>query len=314
MILSVSRRTDIPAFYSEWFMKRIRAGFLYIRNPFNSNQISKIIISSDKVDCISFWSKNPAPIINYLKELDDLNYKYYFQFTITPYSNDLELNIPNKNEIINTFIKLAEKIGKEKVILRYDPIIITDKYNYDFHFKAFESICNKLHNYTEKIIISFVDDYKKVSRNMKDIDLKEIMDEDMRYLGSNFARIAKKYNLPIETCAEEIDLSEFGIGHGKCIDGELIERIIGYKIINKVKKDGNREHCGCMKCIDVGQYNTCIHNCLYCYANVNKDIALENFNLHDPNSPILSGAYDESQVRERKAAESYRISQVSLFD
>ncbi|MFA6940325.1 MAG: DUF1848 domain-containing protein [Clostridiaceae bacterium] len=314
MILSVSRRTDIPAFYTEWFINRVRQGFLYVRNPFNDNQISKINISPDNVDCIVFWSKNPEPIINHLKELDDKGYKYYFQFTITPYSDDLEVNIKNKEDIINTFIRLSDKIGKERVILRYDPIIITDKYDYDFHFKAFENICFRLQNHTEKVIISFLDSYKKVSGNTKGINIKEIKTEDMRYIAGSFAKIAEKYNLPVETCAEAIDLSEFGIGHGKCIDGDLIERITGYKIINKNKRDGNREDCRCMKCIDIGQYNTCIHNCVYCYANENKKTAINNYRLHNADSPILSGEYSENQINERKDINSFKIKQTSFFD
>jgi len=311
MILSVSRRTDIPAFYSEWFLNRVRDKYVYVRNPFNPNQISNVNISPDVVDCIVFWSKNPAPLMKHLDELNEMNYKYYFQFTITPYSNDLEVNLGDKEKIVNTFIKLSEKIGKEKVILRYDPILITDKYNYNFHFEALEKICEKLNVYTEKIIISFLDDYKKVSRNMKGINLKEM---DMRYIAENFAKIAEKFNVPIETCAEGIELKEYGIKHAKCIDGDLIERIIGCKIMNKDKRDGNREYCGCMKCIDIGEYDTCIHNCLYCYANVNKKVALNNYKLHDPKSPILSGEYDESQVKERKDIKSFKDNQISLFD
>lgn len=313
MILSVSRRTDIPAFYSEWFMNRIRDKYVYVRNPFNPNQVSKVNISPDVADCIVFWSKNPAPIMKHLKELNEINYKYYFQFTITPYSNDLEVNLGNKEKIVNTFIKLSDKIGKEKVILRYDPILITDKYNYNFHFEAFEKICEKLNEHTEKAVISFLDDYKKVTRNMRSIDLKEM---DMRYIAENFAKIAKKYNIPIETCAEGIELKEYGINHAKCIDGDLIERIIGCKLNDKDKnkKDGNREHCGCMKCIDIGEYDTCIHNCLYCYANENKKVAVNNFKLHDPKSPILSGEYEVSQVKERKDVKSYKDIQITLFD
>lgn len=317
MILSVSRRTDIPAFYSDWFMNRIRAGFVYVRNPFNLNQISRIELNSEITDCIVFWSKNPVPIIRHLNELDERKYKYYFQFTITPYSDDLEAAVENKDKIIDTFIKLSQKIGKEKVILRYDPIILTDKYNYDFHFAAFENILSRLHNYTEKAVISFMDSYKKTDRNMKGINLINIKPEDMYKIAAVFSHIAEKYNMAVETCAEAIDLSAYGIGHGKCIDGDLIEKIIGYKIKNKDRKDGNREHCGCMKCIDIGEYDTCIHGCLYCYANTNKNETCRNYKLHDTNSPILTGNYDENLVKVRDL-ESFRVfednEQLSFLD
>lgn len=154
MILSVSRRTDIPAFYSEWFMNRINAGYVYVRNPFNYNQISNIDIKPDKVDCIVFWTKNPKPLLPRLKELDDKGYKYYFQYTITPYDKELEKGVIDKRSIINIFIELSEKIGKEKVILRYDPIIVSNKYPVDFHLKSFEELCLKIHKHTNKIVLS----------------------------------------------------------------------------------------------------------------------------------------------------------------
>lgn len=320
MILSVSRRTDIPAFYSEWFINRIKEGFVYVRNPFNYNQVSKVKLSPDNVDCIVFWSKNPKPLVEKINILDDLKYKYYFQFTITPYKKDLEKNIGDKKDIINTFIDLSKLIGKNRVILRYYPILQNENYNVRFHVQAFDKLCTLLCNYTEKVIISFLDDYNKVIRNINSLKIREITGDDMKLIAYEFKGIADKHGLIIETCAEKIDLSEIGINHGKCIDGDLIESIIGYKIKNKNLLDGNREHCGCMKCIDIGQYDTCIHNCLYCYANVNKDKAIRNYKMHNPNSPILFGEYDEDQVKERKDVESYKTNnedditkQISLF-
>jgi len=141
MILSVSRRTDIPNYYSEWFYNRIREGFLYVRNPMNPHQISKISLSSDIVDCIVFWTKNPA---NMMPRLDELqNYKYYFQFTLTGYGKDIEPNIPNKRkDLIKTFQNLSERIGSEKVIWRYDPILLNEKYISEYHIKAFKEIAS----------------------------------------------------------------------------------------------------------------------------------------------------------------------------
>ena len=311
MILSVSRRTDIPALYTEWFMERIKHGYVYVKNPFNAKQISKINIKPEVVDCIVFWTRNPKPIIENLKSLDELGYKYYFQFTITPYNNDLEKNNPNKKEAIKTFITLSEKIGKEKVILRYDPILITGRYSFEFHNKAFKALVEKLQGYTDKVVISFLDDYRKVSRNMKGFNLQELDNEGMRSMTQSLVEIASKYQLPIETCAEAINLADLGVNHTKCIDGDLIEKIIDYKITNKDKLDANRAFCGCMKCVDIGQYDSCIHDCLYCYANVNKEKARSNYKLHDPSSPLLIGEYDESFVKDRKGkdVESFRINE-----
>jgi DNA repair photolyase len=307
MILSVSRRTDIPAFYSQWFLNRIREGYVYVRNPFNYNRISKVIIKPDNVDCIVFWTKNPRPLMNKLDELDKLNFKYYFQFTITPYQEDIEKNVMSKKEIIQTFIELSNRIGKRRVILRYDPIILTERYNLEFHKKAFRVLCDKLHSYTEKVIFSFLDGYKKIAKNMQELNVREISNEDMKVIAGEFVKVAEEYGLSLETCAEKIDLRDIGIKPARCIDGDLIERIIGYKIMNKDILDGNREHCGCMKCIDIGQYDSCIHNCLYCYANVNKDKALNNYKIHNPKSPILFGDFEESQVKERKDVKGFKV-------
>lgn len=291
MILSVSRRTDIPAFYAEWFMERLRQKYVLVRNPFNAHSISRIPLTPDNVDTIVFWTKNSKPIHKYLDEIDELGYKYYFQYTITPYKNDLEEKVQDKKEIVETFKKLSEKIGSEKVILRYDPVILSDNYTIDFHKKAFARLCDLLAPYTKKIVFSFLDDYKKISKNIKQLNIKEISAEEMHIMAEYFADTAKNYNLKIESCAEQIDLGRFGINHGKCIDNELIEKITGYKL--SVGRDNQRNACGCIKCIDIGEYNTCMHKCLYCYANINKDAAFKNYKLHDNKSPLLIGYVDE---------------------
>ena len=291
MILSVSRRTDIPAFYSEWFMERLRQKYVLVRNPFNAHSISRIPLTPDNVDAIVFWTKNSKPIHRYLDEIDELGYKYYFQYTITPYKNDLEEKVQDKKEIVETFKKLSEKTGSEKVILRYDPVILSDNYTIDFHKKAFARLCDLLAPYTKKIIFSFLDDYKKISKNIKQLNIKEISEEEMYIIAENFSSIAKDNGLIIESCAEQIDLERFGINHGKCIDNELIEKITGYKI--SAGKDNQRNACGCVKCIDIGEYNTCMHKCLYCYANINKDAVFKNYKLHDKKSPLLIGYVDE---------------------
>ena len=285
MILSVSRRTDIPAFYAEWFMNRLKAGFVYVRNPFNIYQVSEVPLTPDNVDAIVFWTKNSKPLHQYLSEIDNMGYKYYFQFTITPYGKEMEENIEKKEKIVETFKTLSEKTGKEKVILRYDPIILNDKYTIDFHIKSFERLCSILSNYTEKVVISFLDDYKKISKNIKCQNIKEITEDEM-----NIIDIAGRYNLILESCAEEINLKKYNIHHGKCIDDELIGKITNSVL--DVSKDGQRTACGCVKCIDIGEYNTCLHKCLYCYANIDKESAFENYRRHDKYSPVLIGSID----------------------
>jgi len=311
MILSVSRRTDIPNYYSDWFISRIKEGFLYVRNPMNVHQISRINLSPDVVDCIVFWTKNPA---NMIEKLDCLeNYVYYFQFTLTGYGKDVEPNLPNKREeIIPTFKRLSEKIGKEKVIWRYDPILINKIYTIDYHLKAFEEIAYNLADYTEKVVISFVDLYSTTQRNTRKLDIKQMTNKEMISLAGNMAQIASKYNLIIETCAEQINLQEVGIQHGNCIDKKLIERILGCKLI--VEKDKNqRGECGCFESVEIGAYNTCLNGCKYCYANFNDNKVKDNVKLYDQDSALLCGNItSDDRITDRKV-KSLKDSQISFL-
>lgn len=310
MIVSVSRRTDIPAFYNEWFIDKIEQGFLYVINPFNRKQVSKIILTPDKVDCFVFWTKDAAPLIDKLNILDDKGFKYYFQFTITPYDRDVEAGVRNKDDVINTFIQLSQLIGKERVVWRYDPILLSDKYNKDYHYRMFEEYCRRLHKSTEKCVISFLDMYTKTKRNTKDLGVIDIETEDMLEISAELSRIAGRYGLYIETCSEGIDLSSLDIHKGKCIDDKLIERILGYPI--DVKRDENqREACGCVKSIDIGTYNTCRHFCAYCYANYNHARVAESCESYDIHSPLLMGELtgDETiTTREMKSVINNSIS------
>lgn len=293
MILSVSRRTDIPAFYSDWFFNRLKEGFVDVPNPFNANQISRITISPESVDCFVFWTKNPKPMLERLEELKE--YNYYFQYTITPYGKDVETGFQNKKEATKTFIELSEKIGKEKVILRYDPIFINKKYTVDYHIKAFENLCEKIKGHSEKCIISFIDLYKKTERNTKVLNLSKISDLDVEKIAKKFSLIGNKYNISIETCSEKYNLEKYGINHGKCIDNNLVSRILGFEI--DIEKDPyQREECGCVKSIDIGEYNTCKHNCLYCYANFNFEQVNIKSKLHNPNSSLLTGEINKDMV------------------
>ncbi|MCI9631830.1 MAG: DUF1848 domain-containing protein [Ruminococcus sp.] len=311
MILSVSRRTDIPAFYAEWFFQRIREGFLYVRNPMNPRQVSRIGLSPEVVDCIIFWSKNPAPMLERLDELRE--YPFYFQFTLTGYGRDIEPGLPDKRkEVIGTFQKLSEKVGKERVVWRYDPILVNDRYTMEYHWKAFEEIAGCLKGYTEKVVISFVDFYAKTLRNTKDLYLKSLSMEEMRKTAEGMAQIAKSCGLVIETCAEQINLQDVGIRHGSCIDKNRIEKIAGCSL--SVEKDKNqREACGCCESIDVGAYNTCRNGCRYCYANYHEEQVRKCIACYDVDSPLLCGRIEpEERVTDRKVR-SFRNPQLSIF-
>lgn len=311
MILSVSRRTDIPNYYADWFINRIKEGFLYVRNPMNKHQISRIDLSPELVDCIVFWTKNPENLMNKLECLND--YVYYFQFTLTGYGKDIEPNLPNKREkLILTFKTLSEKIGKEKVIWRYDPIIINERYTTAYHLKAFEEIASSLSTYTEKVVISFVDLYAKTKRNTKELDIKQLTDFEKINLASQMVEIASKYNLTIESCAEQIDLSKVGIQKGCCVDKKLIERILGCNV-NGEKDKNQREECGCLESVEVGAYNTCLNGCKYCYANFNSDKVRENVKLYNYDSPLLCGNIDSDDNITNRKVKSLKDTQMSFL-
>jgi DNA repair photolyase len=296
MIISASRRTDIPAFYSEWFMNRIREGYLYNVNPFNAHQFKRIELGSDYVDAIVFWTKNPEPLIKHLDELDQRGYRYYFQYTLTGYGKDFESGVPIKEKSIDTFKKLSEKIGSQKMIWRYDPIILSDKTSIDFHENNVESIARQLSGYTGRIVISFLDIYKKIVRRLQYLeDEKNIHIEDINNKQEIILRLSKiikdiaiNNQYDVFSCAEAIDLSSVGIEHGKCIDCDFINAAFGCNL--RFDKDKHqRAECGCVESVDIGMYNTCKHNCEYCYANSSKKVIANNCNLHDDNSPTLVG-------------------------
>ena len=312
MILSVSRRTDIPNYYSEWFFNRLKEGFLYVRNPMNFHQISEIKISPDVVDCIVFWTKNPLPMMERLDELEA--YNYYFQFTLTGYGNDVERNLPNKKtSVIPIFQELSNRIGKEKVVWRYDPIFFSNRYNAKYHLKAFRSIAEALSGYTEKCVISFLDIYPKNKKNMDNLLSYDLSDSELRGFAKELSNIAKENHIKIGSCAEKIDLDEYGIIHNSCIDKELIEKIIGCKL--KINKDKNqRIECGCVESVEVGTYNTCKNGCVYCYANYSAKSVESNFQKYDPLSPLLCGHIEKDDKISTRKFVSLKETQISIFD
>lgn len=309
MILSVSRRTDIPAFYSEWFFNRIKAGFVDVRNPMNIHQVSRVKITPDVVDCIVFWTKNPQNMLSRLDELKD--YNYYFQFTVNPYDKQIEANVPFKTNVIETFKELSHKIGATRVIWRYDPILLTDKIDVEYHIKYFEEIAKRLNGLTTRCVISFVDLYKKTIANTKPLNMREPSVDEMKKLAENLVGIAAKYNMKVLSCAENVDLASEGVEHGCCIDPKLVEEICGYRI--DAKKDKNqRKECGCVESIDIGAYNTCCHACSYCYANFNNEKVKVQSSRHIKTSSLISGELaSDDVVKERKVC---LLKNQTLFD
>lgn len=310
MILSASRRTDIPTFYGEWFLNRLRDGFVYVRNPFNYHQVSKIILSPSNVDCIVLWTKDARAFMKYLDEIDSLGYGYYFQYTITPYNNDIEMGIGQKTSILANFIELSKRLGSNRVLWRYDPIFFTDEIDLSYHVTKFKDMVSILKGYTDSVTISFLDNYSKTGKRT-DL-LKTLTQEQMLEVGSAFANIANAVGLKIKTCAEEIAFTN-GIEKASCIDKSLIEKII--EIPMDVKKDKNqRRECLCIESVDIGEYDTCKHFCTYCYANGSKKKINYKCLKHISTSPLLIGEIEKEDVIKEKHLPSLKRLQQTFLD
>lgn len=286
MIISCSRRTDIPAFYSDWFFHRIREGYVQVRNPMNSRQVRNVSLAPSEVDGFVFWTKNPTPMLDRLHLLRD--YTYYFQFTLTPYGKDIEPHLPPKAEIIDTFIRLSDQIGKKRIIWRYDPILLSQDLSINDHVDRFHDLAGRLAGHTEKCIISFMDMYRHIRNNMADRCVRPPDESEMRALAGQLSQVAGSHHMKVATCAERIDLSDLNIEHGHCIDDRLISELTG-RTLNIAKDKYQRELCGCVASVDIGEYNTCRHGCRYCYANINQKKIAMNQSLHYSDSPLLIG-------------------------
>ena len=289
MILFASGRTDIPAFYSKWFINRVKAGFVDVRNPFNQNLVSRINFSD--VDLIMFCSKNPLPMIDKLKML---KVPVLFHVTITPYSKDVEPNIPDKRLIIEGVKKLSLVLGIDNVVLRYDPIFLSDKYNVDYHIRAFDKLCKNLNGYVNKIIVSFMDDYKNVRINKNILKYRTFTREDYKKIGEAFSKSAMDNGMSVQTCFEDNDLTEYGFVKGECLSHELAYILTGKKFkSSNVRKE---KKCECVQMVDIGDYNSCMHMCKYCYANYDEKAVSSNFKMHDDNSSLLIGSVQSDDV------------------
>lgn len=289
MILFASGRTDIPAFYSNWFINRVEAGFVDVRNPFNQKLVSRIYFSD--VDLIMFCSKNPLPMIN---KLDILNVPVLFHVTITPYGKDVEPNIPDKRLIIEGVKKLSLVLGIDNVVVRYDPIFLSDKYNVDYHIKAFDKLCKNLNGYVNKIIVSFMDEYKNVRSNKNILKYRAFTREDYKKIGEAFSKSAHDNGMSVQTCFEDEDLTEYGFVKGECLSHELAYILTGKKFkSSNVRKE---KKCECVQMVDIGDYNSCMHMCKYCYANYDEKAVSSNFERHDDNSSLLIGSIQRDDV------------------
>ena len=309
MIINTGQRTDIPAFYAEWFANRLREGYVCVRNPYNPEQVSSYRLDPSVVDVIGFCTKNPAPMFPYMEQLKD--YGQYWFVTITPYGRDIEPNVPDKHKVLEDFKKLSEMVGINSIGWRYDPILINDKYTEEYHIRAFEKMASELEGYTETVVISFIDLYEKVKVNFPEV--KEVDQLQRLTLGKEIIRIAKQHGMTVKPCGEGNELALYGADCSGCMRISDYEKAIGHKLDVPAFK-GARELCSCYLSCDIGAYHTCKHMCRYCYANSSKDKVMVRSKMHDPASPFLIGNYRETDQIHDVVQKSWIIIQASLFD
>ena len=296
MIISASRRTDIPAFYAEWMVRRLREGYCAVPNPFNRNQVSRISLRPQDVDVIVFWTRNPRPLMPYLEELDSRGYRYYFQFTILGYPREIDRKSPPVAAAVRTFSELSERLGSSRVIWRYDPIVLTRFTPPAFHRDNFQQLAESLRNRTRRSVVSIVDSYRKTESRMRKLEGTSAAMQppdagEFERLMCALGELARVNGMDIVSCAEEIDLRPFGIRPGKCVDNEVIAEAFGVDVPG-TKDPTQRNACGCVVSRDIGMYESCLFGCQYCYATKSFDKARANFQEHDPNSPSLLGWYE----------------------
>ncbi len=291
MIISASRRTDIPAFYTPWFMNRIREGYCLVKNPFNPHQVSRVSLGPEDVECIVFWTRKADPMLHFLPELDDRGFRYYFLYTLVDYPGSMEPRSDSLEENIISFRNLSRTIGADRVVWRYDPILISSGSGFRDHIKRFQYIASRLEGFSRRVIISMFDAYPKAVRRLKALSGESTHPGDYTGLTdapgfsafiSAFRESIERYGMEAQTCAENLSGPGWAVPRGKCIDDELILRIFGIPVPSG-KDPGQRKECRCIRSKDIGAYNTCPRGCLYCYATSN---------------PVLSEQYHRNHRRE----------------
>jgi len=311
-IISASRRTDIPAFYGTWFMNRLRAGWCAVPNPFNSKQVSRVEFSPSET-IIVFWTRWAKPFIQHLDELERLGYRFYFQYTLINNPKAIDPKSPPLEKAIDVFCDLADQLGPDRIIWRYDPILLSQATDHAFHQEKFASIAERLEGSTKQVVVSIVDPYDKAAHRLNQLGK---MQPDFQYrsyeperdapLFKFLAECARSHGLMIQSCAEEIDLRGAGIQPGKCIDDNLIRNLFGVDV-NQKKDKGQRKACGCVESREIGMYDSCLFGCAYCYATRSFAAAEKNHAAHDPKSESLIGVYHAPQSKAETTSSSQTV-------
>ena len=313
MILSISRRTDIPAFYTPWLLERLRAGEVVVGDPYAPGRFRRILFSPDTIDALVMWSKAPAPLLQHLDELQALGYgRLYVQYTLNAYGAALEPGVPPLEARIETFLQLSRRLGPQRVVWRYDPIVLSPVYTPEWHLQAFAALARRLGGHTARCTISFLDPYPAMRARCAGLGLTEPTGHQMRQLAGRLVQVAAPYGLKLYACCEHIDLREQGVEPAACIDRALIEGMCGSTL--RARPDpGQRPGCGCCESMDIGAYDTCLHGCLYCYATRQPEVAQKNFLRHPAHAPYLGPAPDVHAVVRTVHTVRLATGQTSLF-
>ncbi|MBR2812310.1 MAG: DUF1848 domain-containing protein [Solobacterium sp.] len=306
MIINCGSRTDIPAFFSEWFLNRVKEGYVMARNPYDPRKVLKYSLDPSVVDGLVFCTKNPAPLLARIDELAD--FRQFWFVTITPYGKDIEPNVPDKWQVMDSFRALSKALGSQAVGWRYDPIFIDERYTLSYHFRAFETMCTYLEGCTQQVVISFIDLYEKTKRNFPQV--KVVTAEQRHLIGERFAAAAERHGMKVYACHEGDDLQKYGIDTSGCMTKEVLERAWGMDL--EVKVNEARAGCRCLLGSDIGAYNTCSHFCRYCYANYDRQLVLANQKRHDPLSPLMIGQVSPDDVIVDMKQQTWQARQLRL--
>ncbi len=310
MIINTGCRTDIPAYYSEWFFNRIREEYVLVRNPYREDQVLKYCLTPDVVDVICFCTKNPEPM---LKQLDRISaFRQFWFVTINPYGRDIEPNVPEKSRVMSSLKSLSEKLVPRAVSWRYDPIFITEKYSTEFHIEYFRRAAAELKDYVNSCVVSFIDLYAKTKRNFPGV--KEVSQTQQEELIRAFSHIGRENGILVRTCCENPEFQKYGVDVSGCMTQRVIEEATGCTLNVPRSKKPARAQCSCLLGCDIGAYNTCGHACVYCYANYDRRTVLENMRLHNPKSPLLIGGLRPGDRITPVKQESYIDSQINIFE
>ena len=311
MIINVGGRTDIVNYYTPWLLNRLSEGYAYSRNPFARENVYKLSLKPEDVDCLLFCSKNYQPILKHIGDIDE-KYNILCNYTITAYGKDIEPKVPSINQSIKTLKRLSDIVGSNKILWRYDPILLTEKYTIEKHLETFEDIVEKISPLVYRCIFSFVDMYKKVEENMPEII--PLTEEDKVKLLKGIGEISERFNLYTQSCATNESYEKYNIHAAGCTTWEILEQ--AHNVVYKnVKGTGIRENCHCIPSRDIGAYNSCLSECKYCYANRKPEIPKNVIKLHDEKSPLLLGHLKENdKLTDTEVIKYIEPKQTTLFD